>query len=202
LLPLSILKFYQTDVDEAYVNGKLDIDIYMEYPEGVKPKPGCDALLLLKKSLYGSKQLGRTWWIELGNKLATLGFHILESAWGLYVKSQPQEDHPVLILVYVDDFVIAARTTTVFQDLLKKLKGYIPEAGGGVLSGGPREESLKLVALLLDDEEVDLSKDLVRFDSLSTGSWGVFRLTGAYYEIQTHTDPIHQLLGPRPPCHQ
>jgi hypothetical protein len=31
---------------------------------------------------------------------------------------------PVLILVYVDDFVIAARTTTVIQDLLKKLKGF------------------------------------------------------------------------------
>ena len=95
----------------------------MDYPEGVKPKSGCDALLL-KKSLYGLKQSGRTWWIELGNKLATLGFHRLASDWGLYVKPQTPMEDPVLILVYVDDFVMAARTTMVIQDLLKKLKGF------------------------------------------------------------------------------
>jgi hypothetical protein len=117
------LEVYQADVEGAYLNGKLDIDIYMEYPEGVKPKPGCDALLL-KKSLYGLKQSGRTWWIELGNKLATLGFERLESDWGLYVKPQTPMEDLVLILVYVDDFVIAARTTTVIQYLLKKLKGF------------------------------------------------------------------------------
>jgi hypothetical protein len=54
------------------------------------------------------KQSGRTWWIEVGNKLATLGFRRLESDWGLYVEPQTQEEDPVLILVYVDDFVIAA----------------------------------------------------------------------------------------------
>jgi hypothetical protein len=95
----------------------------MEYPEGVNPKIGCDALLL-KKSLYGLKQSGRTWWIELGNKLATIRFRRLESDWGLYLKPRTQEEDAVLILVYVDDFVIATRTTTVIQDLLKKLKGF------------------------------------------------------------------------------
>jgi hypothetical protein len=110
-----------------------DIDIYMEYPKGVKPKPGCDALLL-KKSLYGLKQSGRTWWIELGNKLATLVFRRLESDWGLYVKPQTQEEDPVLILVYVDDFVIAAGTTTVIKDLLKKLKGFFKVSETGEVS--------------------------------------------------------------------
>src|SRR3954465_9853490 len=43
---------------------------------------------------------------------------------GSLYQTQTQEEDPVLILVYVDDFVIAARTTTVIQDLLKKLKGF------------------------------------------------------------------------------
>jgi hypothetical protein len=60
--------------------------------------------------------------VELGNKLAALGFRRLESDWGLYVKPQTQEKDPVLILVYMDDSVIAARTTTLIQDSLKKLK--------------------------------------------------------------------------------
>jgi hypothetical protein len=74
------VEVHQADVEGAYLNGKLDIDIYI--PEGVKPKTGCDALLL-KKSLYGLRQSGRTWWIALGNKLATLGFRRLESDRGL-----------------------------------------------------------------------------------------------------------------------
>ena len=36
----------------------------MAYPEGMRPKTGCDTLHLLG-SLYGLKQSGRTWWIEL-----------------------------------------------------------------------------------------------------------------------------------------
>jgi hypothetical protein len=95
--------------------------MYVEYPEGVKLKTGCDALLF-KKSLYGLKQSGRAWWIELGNKLATLGFRRLDQI-GVSM-SKTREEDPFLILVYVDDFVMAARTTTVIQDLLKKRKGF------------------------------------------------------------------------------
>jgi hypothetical protein len=46
------LEIIQADVEGAYLNGNLDVDIYMEYPEGVKPRAGCNGLLL-KKSLYG-----------------------------------------------------------------------------------------------------------------------------------------------------
>ena len=77
------LEILQADVEGAYLNGNLDVDIYMEYPQGVTPKKGCNGLLL-KKSLYGLKQSGRTWWIEMGNKLAKLGFNRLESDWGLW----------------------------------------------------------------------------------------------------------------------
>jgi hypothetical protein len=77
------LEILQADVEGSYhLNGKLNVDIYMEYPEGVRPKAGCDGLLL-KKSLYRLKQSGRAWWIEMGNKLAKLQFRRLPSYWGL-----------------------------------------------------------------------------------------------------------------------
>jgi hypothetical protein len=40
------------------------------------------------------------------------------------LKPRTQEENLVLILVHLDDFVIATRTTTVIQDLLKKPKGF------------------------------------------------------------------------------
>jgi hypothetical protein len=79
------LEIHQADVEAAYLNGNLDVDIYMEYPEGVKRKQNCDGLLL-KKALYGLKQSGRIWWQEVGSKLEGLGFRRLESDWGLYLR--------------------------------------------------------------------------------------------------------------------
>lgn len=58
------LEIQQADVEGAYLNGTLDIEIYMRYPEGVQPSEGCDALKL-NKALYGLKQAGhcggRSW---------------------------------------------------------------------------------------------------------------------------------------------
>ena len=117
------LEIHQADVEGAYLNGTLDVDIYMEYPEGVTPKKGCDGLLL-KKALYGLKQSGRTWWRELSNKLSTIGFHRLESDWGLYTRPKSRKEGLVIILVYVDDFVIAAETKGDIDKLLEKLKTF------------------------------------------------------------------------------
>jgi transposase InsO family protein len=117
------LEILQADVEGAYLNGNLDVDIYMEYPEGVKPKKGCDGLLL-KKSLYGLKQSGRTWWIEMGTKLAKLGFKRLESDWGLYTRPRNQKDGLIIILVYVDDFIIAGDSKREINSLLDKLKSF------------------------------------------------------------------------------
>ncbi len=117
------LEIHQADVEGAYLNGTLDVDIYMEYPEGVTPKKGCDGLLL-KKALYGLKQSGRTWWRELSNKLSTIGFHRLESDWGLYTRPKSRKEGLIIILVYVDDFVIAAETKSDIDKLLEKLKTF------------------------------------------------------------------------------
>jgi hypothetical protein len=104
------LEVWQADVEGAYLNGKLDVELYMEYPEGVRPKTGCDALRLLG-SLYGLKQSGRTWWIELGKGLEALEFKRTESDWGLYYRTGSKDRGPALLLAYVDDIIVTAQTT-------------------------------------------------------------------------------------------
>ena len=53
------LEIHQLDISNAYLQGNLDEEIYMEILEGMNVK-GSKALLL-KKGLYGLKQSGRIW---------------------------------------------------------------------------------------------------------------------------------------------
>jgi hypothetical protein len=98
----------QADVEGAYLNGYLDTPIYMAYPEGV-PREGGDCLRL-HRSLYGLKQSGRAWWEELKAGLESIGFKQLESEWGLYFRPPGKKGGFALLLVYVDDLVLAIKS--------------------------------------------------------------------------------------------
>ena len=57
------LFIHQMDVRNAYLNSKIDYEIFVEQPPGFikKGKNGEDLVLKLNKSLYGLKQSGRLW---------------------------------------------------------------------------------------------------------------------------------------------
>ena len=91
------LKVHEADVEGAYLNGKITKEIYMEYPEGIEPT-GSNNTLRLRGSLYGLKQSGLTWWIELGVGLEELGFMKLESDWGLYYRPSTALRGTIIVL--------------------------------------------------------------------------------------------------------
>jgi hypothetical protein len=124
------LEIQQADVEGAYLNGTLDVDIYMRYPEGLARKSGCDALKL-NKGLYGLKQAGRLWWQELGGKLEGLGFSKLQSDWGLYVRAKEAGSSFMMLLVYVDDFVIAAENGNDIEKFLADVQSHWKLSGMG-----------------------------------------------------------------------
>jgi hypothetical protein len=51
------LKIEQIDVKTAFLYGKIDVDIYIEQPEGFCSKERPDQVYKLKKVLYGLKQV-------------------------------------------------------------------------------------------------------------------------------------------------
>ena len=68
--------FRQLDNKIAYLNAKLDEDIFIKQPEGFEKFDEEAKLLvfLLKKSLYGAKPSGRNWHRTLKRNLEELGF--------------------------------------------------------------------------------------------------------------------------------
>jgi len=62
------------DVQSAYLYGKLDEEIYMEFPEGFAPPHLKNKVLRLLCTLYGLKQAGLAWWNELNESMKELGF--------------------------------------------------------------------------------------------------------------------------------
>lgn len=77
-------------------------------------------MLKLNKTLYGLKQSGREWWKVLGGALEALGFRCCKSEWGLYVllgNNTPK----AIMLVYVNDLVIAVRNISTIDNILNQL---------------------------------------------------------------------------------
>ncbi|SOV02937.1 uncharacterized protein UDID_18084 [Ustilago sp. UG-2017a] len=92
------------DVKQAYLNSSLHHDVYLKPPVGTRVPPG--KVLKLIKGLYGLKQSGQEWNIELDTHLRSIGFHCMPSAPCLY--SRGTGDQLTVITAYVDDMLITS----------------------------------------------------------------------------------------------
>jgi len=114
IAPTCKLLIQQMDVKGAYLNGILKERVYMQQPEGYGN--GTGRICLLIKTLYGLKQAGREWNIELDTKLRRHGYVRLKADPCIYIW-RVGEDFAI-ITVWVDDLLLF--TTTVL--LMTKMK--------------------------------------------------------------------------------
>ncbi|CAM9200934.1 unnamed protein product [Sphacelaria rigidula] len=63
---------FHFDVEQAFVQSKLEDDVYMRLPPGLGERSG--TVVHLHKTLYGLKQAAREWYGKLGKTLKGLGF--------------------------------------------------------------------------------------------------------------------------------
>jgi len=102
------LELHQMDVKTAYLHAPIDCEMYMEQPEGfeVKSDVGEKLVCKLNKSLYGLKQSGRNWNKILHDYLCENDF--VQNSADHCVYSRQTEKERVIVVIWVDDLIIAA----------------------------------------------------------------------------------------------
>jgi hypothetical protein len=105
---------HQLDVNNAFLHGDLQEDVYMMIPPGVKTtKP--NQVCKLTKSLYGLKQASRKWYEKLTSLLIQHHYVQAPSDHSLFIKKTNSSF--TALLVYVDDVILAGNSLTEFQHI-------------------------------------------------------------------------------------
>lgn len=110
----SLRKWYlhQHDVNNAFLHGDLNEDVYMVVPQGVVCKRE-NQVCKLRKSLYGLKQSSRTWYDKLASLLLDQGYDQSTSDYSLFTLNK--YDSFTALSVYVDDMILAGNCLKEFE---------------------------------------------------------------------------------------
>jgi hypothetical protein len=118
LAAIEDLDLRSVDISHAYINGTLEEEIYMQQPDGFPfGEPG--DVLRLVKSLYGLKQAGRVWFLELSRVLKEEGFTRLKADASLFLWKK--DDIRIVMPVFTDDITIASPSTASADQVVAKL---------------------------------------------------------------------------------
>lgn len=106
----------QFDVKTAFLNGDLEEELYMEYPQGFEVQG--DKICKLEKSLYGLKQAPRQW-----NKK----FHAFLDKFNLKQSAVDKclyynDKRSLILTIYVDDGLVASSDVKLSKKLTDELK--------------------------------------------------------------------------------
>ncbi|GJZ15335.1 putative retrotransposon protein [Tanacetum coccineum] len=108
-------KIWQMDVKTAFLNGRLNEDVYMVQPEGfVNPKhPG--RICKLQISIYGLKQASRSWNKRFREEIKKYGF--TQNPDETFVYKRASESIIVFLILYVGDILLIGNNIPMLQDV-------------------------------------------------------------------------------------
>ena len=106
---------HQLDIDNDFLNGDLNDEVYMTPPPGPSI-PKQRQVCRLTKSLYGLKQASIHWFAKLSSFLLNLGFIQSISDYSLFTHKTASTF--ITLLVYVDDVILAGNS----MDIINKTK--------------------------------------------------------------------------------
>ncbi|KAK9044876.1 hypothetical protein V6N11_058767 [Hibiscus sabdariffa] len=98
-------RLHQLDVKNAFLNGKLEEEVYMKVPPGLQHIEGANKVCKLNKSLYGLKQSPRAWFERFTAIVLKNGYKQSLADHTLFIKVNSIHKRTILI-VYVDDIIL------------------------------------------------------------------------------------------------
>ncbi|PRQ35290.1 putative RNA-directed DNA polymerase [Rosa chinensis] len=109
---------HQFDVKNAFLNGNLEEEVYMDVPPGVKNYPSdVGKVCKLKKSLYGLKQSPRAWFGRFSKSMKAFGYRQSNSDHTLFIKRK--NGKITALIVYVDDMIVTGDDPKEMNELQK-----------------------------------------------------------------------------------
>ncbi|KAM0052273.1 putative RNA-directed DNA polymerase [Helianthus debilis subsp. tardiflorus] len=121
LLAIAVKKewiIHQLDVNNAFLHGDLNEEVYMKIPQGYE-KGGGTKVCRLRKSLYGLKQASRNWYNKFTLALLELGFKQSYADHSLFIYKEGKVF--ICALIYVDDVIIVGND----QDKIQEAKTHL-----------------------------------------------------------------------------
>jgi hypothetical protein len=103
----------QMDVKNAFLNGDLSEEVYMQLPPGLSHST--NKVCRLRRALYGLKQAPRAWFAKFSTTISRLGYSISPYDSALFIRRTDRGT--ILLLLYVDDMIITGDDITGIQEL-------------------------------------------------------------------------------------
>ncbi|KAL4360754.1 hypothetical protein GQ457_04G019050 [Hibiscus cannabinus] len=108
-------EIWQMDVKTAFLNGKLEEDVYMTQPEGFVTPENVGKVCKLQRSIYGLKQASRSWNLRFNEAIQDFGFIRNEDEPCVYKKFSGSIVS--FLILYVDDILIIGNDIPTLQSI-------------------------------------------------------------------------------------
>jgi len=107
------------DVKNAFLNGDLSEEVYMQPPPGLSVES--NKVCYLRRALYGLKQAPRAWFAKFSSTISHLGYMASHYDSALFLRRT--DKGTILLLLYVDDMIITGDDLSGIQEL----KGFLSQ---------------------------------------------------------------------------
>ena len=101
------------DVKNAFLNGNLSEEVYMQPPPGLSVES--NKVCHIRRALYGLKQAPRAWFAKFSSTISRLGY--MASHYDSTLLLRRTGKGTILLLLYVDDMIITGDDLTGIQEL-------------------------------------------------------------------------------------
>ncbi|KAK8662652.1 hypothetical protein V6N13_024543 [Hibiscus sabdariffa] len=108
-------EIWQMDVKTAFLNGKIEEDVYMTQPEGFVTPENAGKVCKLQRSIYGLKQASRNWNLRFNDAIKEFGFIKNEDEPCVYKKVSGSIIS--FLILYVDDILIIGNDIPTLQSI-------------------------------------------------------------------------------------